>query len=432
MDQPPSLYSNDAERQILGVCLVNPDRLDEVDLHPDDFHSETHRKIYRAMKSLAAGEVVPDYAAVQEYFDRKGDTETGSELLKLVEESGIGVNLETYTRIVSDYATRRRIIQDAEKLAQIAYNLNRPYTEQLADIVDDLATGAKPRHGARHWETDLSAYYDWIGERAKNPSELWGIPTGFKDFDRMTGGIQAGELIYIAGEPGIGKSILSIQMAVQMAKAGYPGAIYSLEMGTRQVIGRIISAVTRVQSRTMKAGRMTEDDWQAVTVSIDAGLRWPLYISDDGTLTTSSVRADLAKLKAKHGVQWAVIDYDMLLNDGDGRLDEIAFTTLVSKRLKNLAKDLEIAIITVSSVTKDAIGTEGAPTMRGIRGGAQKLHNADIACVLTKHIPDKTKYEQENANLRTLTIVKGRELESLGGFNLVKFEHYPAFGDSTR
>ena len=107
--------------------------------------------------------------------------------------------------------------------------------------------GAKPRHGAQQWSGELSNYYDWLGQRAQNPGEMWGIPTGVKDFDRMTGGLQVGELVYIAGEPGIGKSILSIQMAVGMAEAGYPGCIYSLEMSSRQLIGRIISARTKVQ-----------------------------------------------------------------------------------------------------------------------------------------------------------------------------------------
>lgn len=427
-----NLYSEDAERQVLGVCLVNPAHLEEVDLSSDDFYSTQHKQIYTAMRALSTAETVPDYLTVTEYFERKGKPEFRPYILELIAESGIGVDVADYCRIIRDYGTRRRIIDDASKLVQMAYNVQKPMGEPLAEIIDDLATGAQPKHGAKHWEPALSNYYDWMVERSKNPGDMWGIPTGFADFDKATGGIQSGELIYIAGEPGIGKSIMSIQMGVQMAKAGHAGAIYSLEMGARQVIGRIISGQTKVQSRTMKTGRMSSDDWSAVTTAIDSGLKWPLFLSDDATLTTASVRADLAKLKARHGIKWAVLDYDMLLNDGDGRLDEIAFTTLVSKRLKAIAKDLELAIITVSSVTKDAIGDEGTPTMKGMRGSAQKLHNADIAGFLTKHIPDKKKWESENPNLRTFTFVKGRELESLGSFNLVKFEHYPAFGDSTR
>ena len=427
-----NLFSEDAERQVLGSCLVNPAHLDEVDLSAADFYDPKHSQIYQAMRALSTAETVPDYLTISEYFERKGKPEMAPYLTGLIADAWIGVDIGDYCRIIRDYGTRRRIIDDATQLVRMAQNVDKPLGEPLADIIDSLATGAQPKHGAVHWEPALSSYYDWLEERSKNPGDMWGIPTGFKDFDRATGGIQAGELIYIAGEPGIGKSIMSIQMGTQMAKAGYPGAIYSLEMGARQVIGRIISGQTKVQSRTMKTGRMSSEDWESVTTAIDAGLKWPLYISDDATLTTASVRADLAKLKARHGIKWAVLDYDMLLNDGDGRLDEIAFTTLVSKRLKALAKDLELAIITVSSVTKDAIGDEGIPTMRGMRGSAQKLHNADIAGFLTKHIPNKKNWESEQPNLRTFTFVKGRELESLGSFNLVKFENYPAFGDSTK
>ena len=182
----------------------------------------------------------------------------------------------------------------------------------------------------------------------------------------------------------------------------------------------------------MKSGRMNEDEWQAVTMAIENVNKLPLYISDDATLTTAQLRADLARNIARNKISWCVLDYDMLLQDGDGKLDELAFSTLVSKRLKNLARDLNIAMLTVSSVTKEAIGDDANPSMRNIRGGAQKLHNADVACFLTKHIQEKGGWDRANENLRTVTFVKGRELTALGSFNLVKFADYPAFGDCAK
>lgn len=426
-----SLFSEEAEKQIIGICLVNPEKLNEIELDNSEFYIDRHRIIYTAMRQLANSGTPPDYVTLCEYLERQDKLKDvkPAYLVELIGEAGLSFGMESSIKIVQDYSARRRMIAQANELVSMAHDTQHTFTEKLAGVVDELVMGAKPRHGAHHWESDLSRYYDWIGERANNPGEMWGIPTGVKDFDKMTGGLQGGELTYIAGEPGIGKSILSIQMGVGMAEAGYPGCIYSLEMSTRQLIGRIISAKTRVQSFKMKSGRMNDDEWQAVTMTIEKVNNLPIYISDDATMTTAQLRADLARNIARNNVKWCVLDYDMLLQDGDGKLDEIQFSTLVSKRLKNIARDLNIAMLTVSSVTKEAIGDEGAPSMRNIRGGAQKLHNADVAGFLTKHIPDKGGWDRANENLRTFTFVKGRELTSLGSFHLVKFTDYPAFGD---
>lgn len=429
------LFDAESERQVLGVCIVDPGRIDEIELSPEDFYIDRHRRIWSAMRSMVSSGIAPDYVTLVEFFERQDKLESVggySYFTELAAEASFGSYIPGWVKIISDYSMRRRVLNNASRLAGVAVDLEKPITDQISDIVDDLVTGVKPRLGAKHWSQSLSSYYDWLQERAENPGDLWGIPTGYADYDRLTGGLQAGDLVYIAGEPGIGKSIFTVQMGLQMAKAGFPGAIYSLEMASRQVIGRIMSGMTKVKSRTMKSGRMTGDEWLTVTSAIETASTYPLYLSDDGTLTTVQLRADLARLKIREGLMWCVVDYDMLLNDGDGKLDEIQFSTLVSKRLKNIAKDLEIALVTVSSVTKDAIGDGGAPSMRGVRGGAQKLHNADIMGFLTNHIPDKKNWETDDTNLRTFTFVKGRELESIGSFNLVKFENVPAFGNYTK
>lgn len=434
METTNLLYSDEAEKQIIGICLVDPDKLNEIELDSAEFYIDKHRTVYQAMRSLQNSGTPPDYVTLCEYLDRQDklkDIKAGY-LVELINEAGLSFGLESNIKIVQDYAARRRMISQANELVSMAHDTQHGFIDKLAGVVDELVMGAKPRHGAHHWNEDLSRYYDWLGQRAQSPGEMWGIPTGIKDFDKMTGGLQAGELIYIAGEPGIGKSILSIQMGVGMAEAGFPGCVYSLEMSSRQLIGRIISSKTRVQSYKMKSGKMNEDEWEAVTTTIEKVNSLPIYISDDATITTAQLRADLARNIARNKITWCVLDYDMLLQDGDGKLDEIQFSTLVSKRLKNIARDLNIAMLTVSSVTKEAIGDEGAPSMRNIRGGAQKLHNADVAGFLTRHIPDKKQWEKDDPNLRTFTFVKGRELTSLGSFHLVKFQDYPAFGDYAR
>lgn len=427
----PLLYSEEAEKQLLGAIIINPGCLDQVDLSPTDFHVIKNARLMGVIQSMARSSVLPEYRTIIEYFNRKGESDYEKYINELVlGESPIFANTESLVRIVKDYSARRNILQNASELAKLAYDLERPIADPLANVVDGLVTNVGPTHGAEHWGTALNEFYDWAEERTHNPGEIWGIPSGFVDLDKATGGYHPGELIYIAGEPGIGKSILSVQMGVQMARAGYPGAIYSLEMGLRQVISRIISGLTKVRTRTIKQGNTTTEDWGTIIETIEEGRTWPLYLSEAASLTTQNLRADIARLKSRNKISWAVIDYDMLLDDGGGKLDETAFSSLVSKRLKQITKDMMIPIITVSSVTKDAIGEEGNTTMRGVRGGAQKLHNADLVMFLTKHNPNKGEWTLQNDNIRTLKIVKGRDLESLTSIDLVKFENYPAFGDA--
>lgn len=431
-----NLYSEDAERAIIGACLVDPENINETALQPDDFYVSKHRVLWATIRSLAASGVMPDYVTVTESLDRVGKLDQVGipYLTQVIQDGTFSSMVPGYTRIVGDYAARRRIIRQSQELAKIALDLETPITQKLPDIVDELTEGAKPRRGAAHWGSDLSNYYDWLEERMNNPADVWGISTGFKDFDKMTGGYQAGDLIYCAGKPGVGKSIFTIQQAVNMAYAGIPGAVYSLEMQTRQVIGRVVSGMSNVDSYTMKRGRMTAEQLQKVIGSIEGATRAPLYISDDAMLSSISLRADLARLKARHGIKFCVLDYDMLLNEtNDATMNEIQFTTLVSKRMKAIAKDLNIVMITVSSVTKDHTGDDDkAPSLAGLRGSSQKLHNADIAFFLTPHIPNKSTYEKYEDNLRTITFVKGREMESLGSFHIVKLPNLPWFGDVER
>jgi replicative DNA helicase len=412
--------------------LINPGHLDLVDLATDDFYIDRHKLIYSTLRGIHGSGSTPDYVTVVETLERQDKLRTVGEayITELIAEAGLSSYLDGYIRIISDYSLRRRILANASRLAGIATDLESKVNGNLADVVDDLAMGSKPRHGAEIWTSHLSKYYDWVQERDLHPGDIWGIPTGFKDFDRITGGVQSGDLIYIAGKPGIGKSIMSMQAAVNMARAGIPGGIYSLEMSAHQVIGRIISGMARVSSYAIKSGRITESDWPTITAAIDEAYKWPLYISDDATITTANLRADLARLKARYGIKWCVVDYDMLLQDGGGKLDENTFANVVSSRMKAIARDLELAVITISSVTKDQVGEDdNSPSLKSLRGTAQKLHNADIAGVLTAHIPDAKKWEKPNANLLTFTFVKGRELEHLGSFHLVKFEKFPLLGD---
>jgi replicative DNA helicase len=431
MDNEKQLFSQQAEEAFIGAALIDPGNLQQIDLEPEDIYIQRHRWIYEAMQALQSRKADPDFITLTEELDRTGKlAELGgaSEIVRLFNRTSSSLGLAQYADIIKGYARRRRVLKCANELAKAAY-ADGEIDEQVSGVVDQLTTGIRPKNGAVHWSGALQRLYDVVEERCKNPKDFWGIPTGFIDYDRTTGGLQPGEVLYIGGEPGIGKSIWSMQIGLNLGKAGIPGAIYSLEMQELQIATRAISALSKVETRRLKTGRLQDDDWQNFTSTIENSIPYPIYLSDQSELTTSALRADLARLKLKHGIQWFVLDYMFLMADGDGKMDDTQRTALLSRRIKTLSSELNLAAITVNSVTKAAMGGKSQLSQKDLRGSGQVVHDADVICFITKHIPDKSKWETEDESLRTVSFEKGRELENPKPFHLTKLEKYPVFGN---
>jgi len=427
--EPKPLFSKEAEEALIGALLIDPGALLMLDLNANDVYIQRHRWVLEAMQSLASRRVNPDIVTLCDELDRRGQLqECGGVvyLVGLISSTPTSLGLENYAGIVSDYARRRRILQAANDLAKEAYAAGAP---DVSNIIETLAGAVGGDRGAEHWSGAIDRLYQQVEERSKNPQDIWGIETGYLDFDRITGGLQPGEVLYIGGEPGIGKSILAAGMGVGMAKRGHPGAIYSLEMRDLQVTRRAVSAIAEVDTRHLKSGRLNPDEWSAFIAAADTAHRYPIYLSDDTSLNTGKLRADLARLKMLYHIEWFVLDYLFLVEEPSGgkrELDDNERTSTISRRVKAIVQDLGIAGITVNSVTKEGMGDD-APNQKRLRGSGQMIHDADLVGFLTRHIPNKKNWETEDARLRTFTFVKGRELEGAGAFHLVKCEHYPAF-----
>jgi replicative DNA helicase len=429
--QPAALYSKGAEAALLGSLLIDPGQFLELDLELDDFYIQRNRWVFEAMQAIAARGGKPDVVTLSEEIERRGNLdEIGGVgyLLELSIQTPSSLGSGQYARIVREYAQRRRMVQIANGMAKAAYNLDANLEAAAGDAVDALTRGIRPKAGAVHISHYVDDLEGAILERSANPGAVWGIPTGILDYDKATGGLQPGEVVYIAGEPGVGKSILSMQMGFNMGRAGFPGAIYSLEMGGRQVVQRALSASARIETRKIKAGLVEEQEWPLLNQAIAALRGLPVYLSDEANLTTTALRADLARLKVRHGIRWFVLDYLYLMADGDGRMDDTERTALLARRIKSVCLELDLAGVTVNSVTKDGMDT-GKASKQAVRGSGEVVHAADIIGNLLPHQPGE--FEKQEKSLRTFAFTKGRELEALGHFHLVKMDRWPAFGDYT-
>lgn len=422
-------YSEIAERAVLSAAIIDPARINDIDLTPDDFYVERNRMIWNTLFSLSSRGIEPDFVTLVTSLEKQGRLEDiGGELylMSLVGDvSGSSYLFRQYALSIKDYGRRRRVIRAAQALATAAMDLKANLDERTEEVIQALVMDTSGKAGAVHISGAVSEVFDDVQRRIANPSDMWGMATGFLDYDRMTGGLQDedGEVLYIAGEPGVGKSILSVQMGFNLAMAVIPGAIYSLEMKNRQVVKRLLSAMGRLETRKLKTGRMNDEEIANFIKQCERLTEANLYIYDGSIFTLRDLRNDVARLKARFGIRWFVLDYLYLMSGTTG--DEIERSAELSRGVKQICKDYQVAGITVNSVTKTGMDTNEL-TKSKVRGSGQVIHDADVIVLLTQHQPRP--FEVVIPNLRTVTFAKGRDLAGPSmKFNLYLHDNFPLF-----
>lgn len=432
------LYSQEAEEGLLACALIDPDTLTGLELTPDQFYVDRHKTTFAAMKDLWRRDTPVDVVTLQDHLDQAGKlAEVGGAafLLKLLVAPVMTYNAPAYAQIIREKARRRRLLQAANELANVAHDDSANLDASITTLIGKLAAGTTVNGGARPLSDYISQLYDEVGERSKDPRDVWGIPSGIGKYDALTGGHQPGELTILSGAPGMGKSILAMQMAA-MAGQNAPGSVYSVEMSGIQVARRLVSGHACISTKALKTGRLADGEWPAFTAAVDHFSGLPIYMSDASDWTTASLHADLARLKAQHGIRWFVLDYLFLLKD-QGK-DEIERTAQISAGLKRICRSLDLAGIVVHSMNKTGIGAggqKGAESSGGIpgqdqlRGSGQVIYDADVITFLTGYTQQAGPIvDADQKNVRVLWFAKGREIEDERRYiMLVKQPAFPAF-----
>jgi replicative DNA helicase len=427
-----TLYNPEAEQSLLGAVIINSHIYNTIDIQPDEFFIQRNGAIWKAIGSLFLKDISIDFETICDELTRMNWLDQiggASYLATLISNTSSSLHAESYALIIRDYYHRRQLIQTANKIASMVYDKDCILEDELINIIDEISRNVARSDGAAHWKTYLDELYEDIIERMKNPKKIWGIPTGFGRFDKITGGLQQSEMLLFSGKPGVGKSIWVMQAAEQMAKNA-PGAIYSVEMPGIQTLRRTLSAKSGVEVHKMKSGEILDTDLNNITNAFEVLNSLPVYLSDASDWSTSSLRADLQRLKIRHGIKWFVFDYMMLANDGKG-LGETERTTMLSRNFKLICRQLNLAGIIIHSMRKAGIENTN-PDQQDLRGSAQSVYDADLICFLNEFIPmePKDNYVDNKENLRTLTFGKGRELEQPKKYiHMVKRPCFPMFGD---
>lgn len=376
---PP--YSQKAERAAIGSVIINSSLIDSVELEAGDFYVERHRAIWNAVRSIARNGNPVDFVTLTDQLDSHGELEAvggPAYLTRLVNNTPSTLGLEGYARIIQEKAFRRRMLRVANSLAAAAHNGSDP-EEMTAAAICDLAAGNRPRNASHRIGDLMSELYDLVEERSKNPQDVWGIPSGFVDFDHLTGGFHAQEMTFIFGEPGSRKSMWCQAVAENVALGGIGVGFFTIEMGALQLATRIASSISDVPSRRLKTGRLETGDWEDINRMMEKTADIPLYINDTSALTTTQLRSEVARLIASRlDLKLIIVDYLLLM--GDRAENDTELSEKCSKLIKGIAKDFKVSALTINSMVKSGWGSN--PNKADMRGSGQVAHDADVLAVM--------------------------------------------------
>lgn len=416
---PP--HSIEAESSVLGGLLLDNGAWDRVgDLLVDsDFYRHEHRLVYAAIGALINASKPADVITVHEQLQALGKSqEVGglSYLNALAQYVPSASNIRRYAEIVRERSILRKLVAASDDIATVAFNTQGRAVDKILDEAEQKIfnigeEGSRMKQGFQSMDTLVVDLLDRVSEMADNPNDITGVPTGFYDLDRMTSGLQPGDLVVLAARPSMGKTAFAINIAEHVAlNEGLPVAVFSMEMGASQLAVRIVGSIGRVDQGHLRTGKLTDDEWPRLTEAIERLRTVSLHIDETPGLTPSELRANSRRLARQCGkLGLIVVDYLQLMSgssgsDGDNRATELGE---ISRGLKMLAKELQCPVIALSQLNRGVEQrTDKRPMMSDLRESGAIEQDADIILFVYRDWV----YHPETApeNLAELIIAKHR------------------------
>jgi replicative DNA helicase len=368
-------HSEESERAVLGGILLDPAVLPVIAgrLRPDDFYLDRHRVLYEAMLTLQDARVGIDLRTLQAKLEQQ---------LKLDEVGGLaylaGLDLdlpdigriEAYVEIVKERSVRRRLIQASGQIIRDCLDGGVDAQEALGRA-EQAILGLGEEAVQRGFVPLATVFHETLEELEERPgSLLTGVPTGFIDFDRISHGLNRGNLIIVAGRPGMGKTSFALNIAQHVAiRERRAVGIFSLEMGQQELALRILCSEADISFSRLRAGRVSQKEWTRIIQTVRANSDSPLFIDDSANPSLLEVASKSRRLKAEKGLAVLVLDYLQLMQAGgkyENRNLEIA---AISRGLKQLAKELDIPVIALSQLSRqpERRGSDHRPQLADLR-----------------------------------------------------------------
>ena len=430
-------HSDKAEQSIIGAMLMDRDAISEVGdmLVREEFYNSQYGLMYEAMVELYNEGANVDPITLEERLRRKNvpeETANVATLAQIVNSVPISAKAVDYAKIVKDKAILRKLIKLCENTEKDGYLSQESVDVILERAEQNVFKLVQNRNGTQDTTPIREIIMNVIREMeeaAKNDGKITGISTGFRDLDNMLTGMHAGELLLVAARPAMGKTAFVLNIAHHLAVMKHiPVGFFSLEMSKEQLASRVLAIDAMVDSKSMKVGNLSDDDWDKVIESTEAVANSPLFIEENGLITLSELRSIARKWKQNHDIQLIIIDYLQLMNASRPVESRQQFISEVSRSLKNLAKELRIPIIALSQLSRAVDARqEHKPVLSDLRESGAIEQDADVVMFIYRdeyYNPETT----TKPNTAEIIIAKQRSGET-GSVDLRWIGKYTKFAD---
>jgi len=436
---PP--HSIEAEQSVIGGLLRDNAAWDRIAdfMHAEDFYRYDHRIIFEQMVRLINAGKPADVITVYEACNQLGKAEEvgGLQYLNaMAQNTPSAANIRRYAEIVRDRGILRQLITVADEISGNAFNPQGKEVKQMLDEAESriFAIAEQGARGAQGWlavQPLLTQVVERIDElySRENQGEITGVPTGFIDLDRMTSGLQPGDLVIVAGRPSMGKTAFSVNIGENVAiEAGLPVAVFSMEMGGAQLAMRMLGSVGQLDQHRLRTGRLHDEDWPRLTHAIQKMNDAQLYIDETPALNPIEMRARARRLARQCGkLGLIIVDYLQLMQGskpGDNRASEISE---ISRSLKGLAKELQCPVIALSQLNRSLEQRPNKrPVMSDLRESGAIEQDADVIIFLYR---DEV-YNPDSPDKGTAEIIIGKQRNGpIGAVRLTWIGQYTKFGN---
>ena len=432
-------HNKQAEEAILGSILINPDSFYDVAqiIEPDNFYIIRNRWIWEVFLQLHENRIPIDLLTVSEELEKRNQlNEVGGQayLLSLINQTPSSLNAEAYAHIVEETSIRRRMLGAANEMAKLAYDQEKSVNTVLDEAEREVfnLSERRIRRDLQPIQTVLSQYYDRVTELSEKTDEILGVPTGLVDLDKLLGGMQKSDLLIIAGRPATGKTGFLLTVAKNTAQKHHKHvAFFSLEMSNEQLVQRLISQETRINTQKLRIGDLKEEEWSLFTHAIEVLGDTRIFLDDTPALTPVQMRTKCRRLHLEYHLDLIIVDYLQLMSGdtrNDNRVQEVSY---ISRNLKTLARELNVPVLAAAQLSRAVEQrTDKRPMLSDLRESGSLEQDADI--VMFIHRPDVTDKDVSKQNSAEIIVAKHRNGPTHSGIQLVFLNEIARFENAAR
>ncbi|CAN5275629.1 replicative DNA helicase [soil metagenome] len=429
---PP--HNIEAEQSVLGSLLIDRDAIIRVAsyLKADDFYVSANATVYRAIQDLYNRREPTDFVTLSDEIERRGTLEDiggVGYLSSLLSAVPTAVHVEYYGRIVERTATLRRLIDAGTSIVGIGYQDNVD-TEDALDSAEQVLFQVSQHRTTKDFQSIhdvIDRFFDQLEYLQNNRDELVGVPSGFTDLDRLTGGLQRSDLVIVAARPSMGKTAFALGVAYGAAvQHGRTVGIFSLEMSAEQLVQRLLSTESGIDSHKIRLGNIDDREWEEISRAFGRLSEAKIFIDDSASAGIMDIRSKARRLQAEQGLDLVIVDYLQLMSGrrSENRVQEISE---ISRGLKGLARELNVPVVALSQLSRAVESrSDHRPLLSDLRDSGAIEQDADIVMFIYRE--EKYDEHSDRKGIAELIVAKHRN-GPVDTVNLRFFEATARFAD---